>query len=138
MTPLEKALAAKPTAECPTPVPASTPDPQILVDGTFITTPAIQSNPQVVLTNTGEAFLSQLQASSQLANMSPASGVVSGAFVSATGSRKGYQWAGGILRPDVFGRYVARNPDETAFLQDLLAAGELVAQGTGSIYPITM
>jgi hypothetical protein len=41
----------------------------------------------------------------------------------ANNSFKGYQWSGGILRPNGFGIYVAKNDGEAALLSQLVEAG---------------
>lgn len=147
---LAETLAAKAatTEECIDPVvvddevvvdPAAEPEPlAITTQGFPLVSPALHQSPQTVKVNSGEAFGTLLQASPHFANLQPSPVGVPGAYVAVDGSRRGYQWSGGIMRPDVFGRYTARNADEAEALATLATAGTLVAQASGSIFPINL
>jgi hypothetical protein len=79
-----------------------------------------------------------LSGSAHFANLQPTPPAVPGAYRAVDGSRRGYQWKGGIMRPDVFGRYTARNADEAEALATLATSGVLVLQPVGSIFPINL
>lgn len=106
----------------------------VTTQGFPITSPEIQRHPQTVLTNTGEAFLTQPNAS----NFAPSPQAVPGSYISLDGSHRGYQYKGGIIRPNVFGQYTPRNADEREVLETLRTSGVLTSVGVGSIYPITI
>lgn len=110
----------------------------ITTQGFPLVSPALHQSPDTVRINSGEAFGTLLQGSAHFSKLQPAAPAVSGAYVAVDGSRRGYQWKGGIMRPDVFGRYTARNADEAEALATLATAGTLVAQSAGSIFPINL
>ncbi len=46
-------------------------------------------------------------------------------YVSTNGSQRGYQWAGGILRPNSAGIYVAKTREEKNLCEALVVSGQL-------------
>lgn len=146
---LQETLAAKAatTEECIDPVVA---DDEVVEQGEGIeplvvttqgfplVSPALHQSPDTVRINPGEAFGTLLSGSAHFANLQPAAPAVPGAYRAVDGSRRGYQWKGGIMRPDVFGRYTARNADEAEALATLATSGVLVLQPVGSIFPINL
>lgn len=142
---LAETLAAKQAAtqepvvdECLDTEPTPDVEPTPLVTPHAIEVATTQQNPQVLMTNVDEPFLDQLEAASNHPNLQPTPIDHPGAYVAVDSSRRGYQWSGGIIRPDIFGRYVARTYDEAVFLDFLRGEGILVLEDSGSIYPITL
>jgi hypothetical protein len=46
-------------------------------------------------------------------------------YVAANGSRRGYQWSGGILRPDHAGIFHAKTREEKNLCEALVVSGQL-------------
>ena len=47
------------------------------------------------------------------------------AYVAVNGSRRGYQWSGGILRPDNAGIFHAKTREEKNLCEALVVSGQL-------------
>lgn len=56
-------------------------------------------------------------------NVKPAAVAKVAEYVSVDKSRRGYQYQSGILRPNVFGNYVAANKEEAELIASLVKAG---------------
>lgn len=126
-----------PPAPAPEPAPAPDPRAVTLAASGPITYPQLPRNPHQVVTLTGEPFQVQLDASGRSNAFQPASTAIVHAFAAVDGTRKGYQYSQGIIRPNEFGQYVSSNEIEAEFIDALVTAGILVQLDTaGNKYPI--
>lgn len=95
-------------------------------EGGPITTPAEEINKHGIMANTSGSFIDPLHSQFSPAMPSaitPTGESLANVFLAVDRSRKGYQWSRGIIRPNVFGQYIARDLEEQQFLEAFVTKG---------------
>lgn len=112
--------------DLPETLPAPAPLAVTLPEGAPITTPAEEINRHGIMANTSGSFIDPLHthfSPAMPSAITPTGEALDNVFLAVDRSRKGYQWSRGIIRPNVFGQYIAGDLEEQQFLEALVDEG---------------